>query len=163
MDVRRHIFEEDLKAIVDIVKFIGARVKLEPAGRAFQGRCPFADHSNFTFYVFGAPEKERWRCFGPCNSAGDVFAFLRKLDNLSHSEAVRSVAIECGLAPPDTIPDTGKTEPCTSDQQPIRGIIKPEQSLFAYGPGTREFQRQELEKRFIEGFTQGALRQCSDG
>ena len=169
MDHQQRMLEEDLKAIVDIVKFIGRRVKLDPVGRAFRGNCPLADHSEPTFYVFQTPETERWRCFGTCNAGGDVIAFIKKLDNLSHGDAVRSLAIEYGLAPTKATSKPETPDGRTCSLRTMEDNIAPDQSLFASASRERErkrqleFQAQVYDRLIGMQRPKRELRLCSDG
>ena len=168
MDIHQRILEEDLKAIVDIVQIIGRRVKLDPVGRAFRGNCPLAEHREPTFYVFKTPETERWRCFGSCNAGGDVIAFVKKLDNLSHGDAVRSLAVEYGLAPSTKAtskPETPDGRTCSL--RTMADNIAPDQSLFAFGNRERErnleTQAQAYKRLIAKARPERELRLCSDG
>ena len=38
-----------------------------------------------------------WRCFGSCNTGGDIFSFYQKLYNVSFSEAVQDIAEQVGV------------------------------------------------------------------
>ena len=49
MNRPQRILEDDLKAIVDIVKFIGRRVPLERSGHSFKANCPFHQEKTPSF------------------------------------------------------------------------------------------------------------------
>ena len=56
---------------IDIVELIGESVKLRRSGRGYSGFCPFHPNEKTpSFYVWA--DTQRWRCFGACNTGGDV-------------------------------------------------------------------------------------------
>jgi len=86
---------EEIRARIDIVDLIGARVTLKRAGANYKGRCPFPNHRgektpSFTVY----PTEQHYHCYG-CQKHGDIFDFLIEMDGLSFPEALRQLA---GLA-----------------------------------------------------------------
>lgn len=73
-----------LKASVDIVDIIGARVVLKRAGKDYRGLCPFHDDSHPSMDV--VPDKQMYHCKS-CGAGGDVIDFLMKLDGSTFPEA----------------------------------------------------------------------------
>ena len=57
---------------VDIVDFIGERVKLVKSGSSYKGLCPF--HAEKTASFFVNPSQGFFYCFG-CKRGGDVIKF----------------------------------------------------------------------------------------
>jgi len=88
-----HILEE-IRARVDIVELIGARVSLKKSGGSFKGCCPFHHEKTPSFHV--NPVKQFYHCFG-CGESGDIFTFLMKQDGLAFMDAVRSLADRVGV------------------------------------------------------------------
>jgi len=87
---------------IDIVELIGESVKLRRSGRGYSGFCPFHPNEKTpSFYVWA--DTQRWRCFGACNTGGDVFEFVTRRQGLSFSEVVQQLAKRAGveLAPPN--------------------------------------------------------------
>jgi len=87
---------EEIKARLDIVEIIGETVKLRRSGKNYIGFCPF--HHNVrtpAFVVF--PDTQTWRCFGACNTGGDVFQFIMRRDGLTFAEALRVLAQRAGI------------------------------------------------------------------
>jgi len=80
---------EQVRAASDIVEVIGSYVALKRAGANFVGLCPFHHEKTPSFNV--NPNRQIYYCFG-CHKGGDVFSFLRSIDNLDFPEAVRRLA-----------------------------------------------------------------------
>ncbi len=91
--VTDHVLEE-IRARVDIVELIGARMTLKKAGGTFKGCCPFHNEKTPSFNV--NPVKQFYHCFG-CGESGDIFTFLMKQDGLSFMDAVRTLAERVGV------------------------------------------------------------------
>ena len=91
-------FAQILKAQVDIVKIVGDYVRLKKSGaQNYTGLCPFHKEKTGSFSVNAA--RGFFYCFG-CHEKGDVFEFVKKIENCSFPEAVRSVAAKAGIAMP---------------------------------------------------------------
>ena len=73
-----------------------AGVRLRGRGRVRQGVCPFHDEAEGSFTVYG--DSERFYCFG-CGLGGDVLDFIRRVENLSLTEAIARLDGSPGLAP----------------------------------------------------------------
>ncbi len=88
---------EDIKARLDLVDFISScGITLKRAGRSYTGMCPFHDnHHTPAFVVF--PDSQTWRCFGQCDTGGDLFAYVMKRDGLDFKEALRVLAEKAGV------------------------------------------------------------------
>ncbi len=91
-------FKESLKQQADIVRIIGDYVKLKKAGaQNFSGLCPFHPEKTPSFSVHAT--RQFYHCFG-CGESGDVFAFVRKVENITFPEAVRLLAQKLGVPMP---------------------------------------------------------------
>lgn len=76
----------------DVVRDV---VALKPAGGgSLKGLCPFHEERSPSFHV--TPAKGFWHCFG-CQEGGDVIDFVRKVDQLSFTEAVEKLADRVGI------------------------------------------------------------------
>ncbi len=87
---------EEIKSRLDIVEIIGESVQLRRSGKNYIGFCPF--HHNVrtpAFVVF--PDTQTWRCFGACNTGGDIFQFVMRRDGLTFAEALRVLAQRAGI------------------------------------------------------------------
>ena len=88
-------FAQTVKQQADILKIIGDYVRLKKAGaQNYTGLCPFHSEKSPSFSVHVG--RQFYHCFG-CGQSGDVFSFIQKIENVSFPEAVKSVAIKCGI------------------------------------------------------------------
>lgn len=85
---------EEIKLRAGIVDIISEYVILKKAGRNFVGLCPFHDEKTPSFSV--NPEKQIFYCFG-CGKGGDVFAFIRDINNMTFPEALSHLAEKTGV------------------------------------------------------------------
>ena len=91
-------FAQSVKQQADIVKVIGTYIRLRKAGaQNYSGLCPFHKEKSPSFSVHAG--RQFFHCFG-CGVSGDVFTFVAKIENLTFPEAVRSVALKCGIPLP---------------------------------------------------------------
>jgi len=91
-------FAQIVKQQADIVKIIGDYIRLRKAGaQNYTGLCPFHKEKSPSFSVHAS--QQFYHCFG-CKESGDVFAFVMKMDSLTFPEAVRAVALKCGIPLP---------------------------------------------------------------
>jgi DNA primase len=93
MDFARRVKEQ-----ADIVKIVGEYVRLRKAGaQNFSGLCPFHKEKTPSFSVHAG--RQFYHCFG-CGESGDVLEFVKKVENISFPEAVKTVAQKCGIPLP---------------------------------------------------------------
>ncbi len=100
---------DDIKSQIDLVDIVSQTVKLRKAGKNYSGFCPF--HSNTrtpAFVVF--PETQTWRCFGQCNTGGDVFGYVMKRENWDFGETLKYLADKAGVTLPSYQPANEKAE-----------------------------------------------------
>jgi DNA primase len=91
-------FAQTVKQQADILKIIGEYVRLKKAGaQNYNGLCPFHAEKSPSFSVHVG--RQFFHCFG-CGQSGDVFSFIQKIENVSFPEAVKAVAIKCGIPLP---------------------------------------------------------------
>ena len=91
-------FSQIVKQQADIVKIVGDYVKLRKTGaQNYTGLCPFHKEKTGSFSVNAA--HGYFYCFG-CHEKGDVFTFVMKLEAITFPEAVRAVAVKCGIPLP---------------------------------------------------------------
>ncbi|MBQ9550991.1 MAG: DNA primase [Lachnospiraceae bacterium] len=89
---------EEVRLHSDIVDVVGQAVKLKRSGSGYKGLCPFHNEKTPSFSV--VPSKQIYHCFG-CGAGGDVFSFLMEYDNLTFSEAVKTLADRAGITLPE--------------------------------------------------------------
>ncbi len=86
---------EKIKQRIDIVDFVRQYVPhLKKAGKTWKACCPFHKEKTPSFTV--SSEKGLFYCFG-CQSGGDIFEFLMKIENLSFHEALQKLADIAGV------------------------------------------------------------------
>lgn len=84
----------ELRERINIVDIISDYVSLKKVGKNYKGLCPFHSEKTPSFTV--NEEKQIFHCFG-CNSGGNVFNFVMKMDHLSFPEVVRELAKRYGV------------------------------------------------------------------
>jgi DNA primase len=73
---------ERVKSEVSLAEVIRARgVSLKKKGRQLWGLCPFHAEDEPSFAV--DERKGLWNCLGKCQTGGDAFSFVMKLDGTS--------------------------------------------------------------------------------
>ncbi len=86
---------EKIKQRLDIVELVRQYVPhLKKAGKTWKACCPFHKEKTPSFTV--SSEKGLFYCFG-CQSGGDIFDFLMKIESLSFSEALEKLADMAGV------------------------------------------------------------------
>jgi hypothetical protein len=75
-----------------VLQLYCSRLQLEQAGSRLEGCCPFHAEKTPRLSITEARSGEYlWRCAGACNESGDICSFIQKLDDVTFSEAVKTV------------------------------------------------------------------------
>ena len=86
---------ENVRKSANIVDIISSYVPLTQKGKNYFGVCPF--HEDHSPSMSVSEEKQIYKCFS-CGAAGNVFTFVSDYENVSFIEAVKIVALKCGIA-----------------------------------------------------------------
>lgn len=89
----------------ETIEYIRERVRIEDIamryipslkkkGKNYIGLCPFHKEKTPSFSV--SPDKQIFHCFG-CNTGGNVFTFISKIENIEFVESVRRAADIAGI------------------------------------------------------------------
>ena len=95
----------------NIVGIIEQYVSLKKRGRNYLGLCPFHSEKSPSFTV--SPEKHIWHCFG-CHESGDLISFVQKIDSLTFTETIRTIADKVGI---EVIEEEGSSGYSKADEQ----------------------------------------------
>src|SRR5512137_1235295 len=87
---------DEIKARIDIVDLVSETVKLKKSGHSFTGFCPFHSNTRTPSFVVW-PDSGTWKCFGACNTGGDIFTYVMKRDGLEFREALELLARKAGV------------------------------------------------------------------
>ena len=90
----------EIKYRNDIESVMAPYISLKRRGKNLVGLCPFHNEKTPSFTVY--PENGSFYCFG-CGVGGDVFSFVRQIENLDYIDAVKLLAERSGV----TIPQDG--------------------------------------------------------
>lgn len=87
----------EIKYRNDIENVIAPYVNLKRRGKNLIGLCPFHNEKTPSFTVY--PESGSFYCFG-CGAGGDVFSFVKLIENLDYIEAIKLLAEKSGVIIP---------------------------------------------------------------
>ena len=118
---------EEVRSRSDVVDVIGNYVRLTKRGSTYFGLCPFHNEKTPSFSV--TPSKQMYYCFG-CGKGGNVFTFLMDYENITFSEAMKSLADRAGVSLPEREDPEAKKE--ASLRQTLLDINKEAGRYFYY-------------------------------
>ena len=118
--------------------------------------CPFHEEKTPSFQI--DPERQLFYCFG-CQSGGDVFRFVERLEHKSFSEALQFLGDKAGIPPPDRAGSSeasDRRKACLGlyrefEAQYRKSLLSPE------GGPAREylFEKRQISKKTSERFGLG--------
>jgi len=92
------IEENIIEKVRDSVRIEDVAAKYIPSlkkiGKNYLGLCPFHKEKTPSFTI--APDKQIFYCFG-CNTGGNMFQFISKIDNIGFVESVKKIADIAGI------------------------------------------------------------------
>jgi DNA primase len=134
---------QEIKNRLSIVDVVREYATLHPSGSTgnYKMICPFHDDHSPSMVV---NEKKglAW-CF-VCNSGGDIFSFVQKIENCSFPEAVRLLADKAGIQMEKYIPETKKDE---KEMEGAYRILEETTEFFEKQLAENPRAKKELEKR----------------
>ena len=100
---------DEIKNRIDIVDLVSETVKLKKSGRSHTGFCPFHSNTRTPSFVVW-PESGTWKCFGACNTGGDIFTYVMKRDGLEFRDALELLARKAGVELEPRTPQAAEAE-----------------------------------------------------
>ena len=102
------LLTDELETKLDIVEIISGYLPLRRKGPGYEGTCPFHQDDGASLNIY--PENQTWLCSGSCAVSrrldklalanhGDATSFVARIEGISFGDAVRKLAVRCGLAP----------------------------------------------------------------
>lgn len=88
---------EEIKSKIGVIDLLSEYIQLKRAGASYKALCPFHHEKTPSFMV--SPERQSWHCFG-CNTGGDIFEFVMKMEGLEFPEALKLLADKAGVKLP---------------------------------------------------------------
>lgn len=89
---------QEIKSKIDVVDLVSEYLPLKPAGTgSFKALCPFHQEKTPSFYV--SRPRQTWHCFG-CDTGGDIFTFVEKIEGMEFREALEHLAGKAGVELP---------------------------------------------------------------
>lgn len=85
---------ENIRSNANIVDIISSYIPLTLKGKNYFGVCPFHDDHSPSMSV--STSKQIFKCFS-CGAVGNVFTFVKDIENISFLEAVKIVAEKSGM------------------------------------------------------------------
>lgn len=147
---------ETIRQHNNIVEVVSQYIRLKRVGKNYRSLCPFHNERTPSFYV--SPERQLFRCFG-CNTAGNVFHFLMKMEGISFPEAVKKLARRSGIALPRQ-EDSAKINAETRHRQKLFAVNNLfaeycQRNLLGFRPAKKYLARRRVSETIIEKFKLG--------
>ncbi len=154
-------FADRVRATADIVEVVGQYVELRRAGANLKACCPFHQEKTPSFHVHAA--KQIFKCFG-CGKSGDVIGFIREIERVDFTEALRILAAKYHLEVPKFRTITSADEEQLRWRQTLGEILETAAHYYEsrlhhpeWGTEIREYLRERgLSDPIIKAFHLGA-------
>jgi len=95
----RENFIEELLGKTDLVELVGQYVSLTKKSGSFWACCPFHHEKTPSFQV--NPFKQLYYCFGSCQTGGNAITFIKNIESVDSSDAIKILAKRIGLEIPN--------------------------------------------------------------
>jgi DNA primase len=114
-------FIDELKMKNDIVDVIGKYVRLEQRGTNYWGKCPFHHEKTASFAVNSIGQY--YKCFG-CGKSGDVISFIRDIESLDFTDAVKFLAERAKMTLPEINIDDERVRENKKRRERVLDLLK---------------------------------------
>lgn len=141
---------DEIKYRSDIQSVISSYVTLKRTGKNMVGLCPFHGEKTPSFTVY--PENGSFYCFG-CKAGGDVFTFIKLIENLDYIDAVKLLAERCGV----TITEDGEDDALHKLQSTVYEINR-ETARFYYSNLSKPEGKWALDYYLSRGLTASTIK-----
>jgi DNA primase len=118
--------KDEIKARLPIEQLVAQYCQLKRKGRSFVALCPFHNDSKPSLLV--SPDKGIAYCFA-CQSGGDIFSFVQKIENVDFPEALKILAEKAGVV----LPKAGthhKPSVTKDEKERLRECLEAAQKFF---------------------------------
>lgn len=139
-------FLNDLRSKIDIEELIARYTEVRGRGRTPVCLCPFHNEKTPSFVIY--KDNQSYYCFG-CGAGGDAITFIRNIENLDYTEAVRYLCERTGTPfPTDPIDDelTKRRRRCYEANREAARFFNAQLSL-PHAQAAREYLHQRGLKR----------------
>ena len=87
---------DEVKSRLTIVDVVSDYIALDnPTSRTPKALCPFHEERTPSFSI--SVERGSWRCWGACGIGGDMFEFVKRMDDIEFKEALEKLARKAGI------------------------------------------------------------------
>lgn len=119
--------KDEIRARLPIEQLVAQYCQIKKKGRNFVSLCPFHNDSRPSFLI--SPDKGIAYCFA-CQSGGDIFSFIQKIENVDFPEAIKILAEKAGVEIPK---EQHHKEPSVSKDEKtrIRDCLAAAQTFYA--------------------------------
>lgn len=124
--------KDQIKENLSITDVVSTYIRLEKSGAQFRARCPFHNERTPSFYV--SPERKSFHCFG-CQTHGDIFTFVEKIENIPFVEALKILADRAGV----TLTNKEKSQEETRLISLLKDATEHLEKNFKNSPEAREY------------------------
>jgi DNA primase len=94
--------KKQVKAANDIADVVGSYIPVQAAGKVFKSLCPFHNDTRPSLQI--DRQYQNFRCWA-CDSKGDVFDFVMRMEKVDFPEALRILAERAGIKLTSDTPD----------------------------------------------------------
>lgn len=116
--------KEVVRASADIERIVSDYVSLRTRGKDLWGLCPFHSEKTASFKV--SPDMQIFHCFG-CGQGGDVFEFVKLIEQVTFPESIRIVAEKCGVPMPRITSEEGEA---ARERETLMGLYERAAEFF---------------------------------